>query len=59
MTVQELKKEANKHGYKLVRQKIPIPTDYKRNYKQILINIVLMFATCLGAIALLCFFLLM
>lgn len=48
MKLKELKKEASKYGYKLVRQKIPVPPSYRRNRKQEFLNFLLMFVTCLG-----------
>ncbi len=49
MTLQKLKYEANKHGYKLVRQNFPVPQGYKRNRWQEFLNFLLILAICLGA----------
>jgi hypothetical protein len=57
MTFEELQYEAERHGYKLVKQNIPIPSDYKRNRKQEFLDFLLMAATVGGIIIALCFFL--
>lgn len=59
MTLDEIKYEAKKHGYKLVREKIHVPTDYKRNYKQEFIDCLLACAMCFGAVAALYFLILL
>jgi hypothetical protein len=59
MTLEEIKYEAERHGYKLVKQNIPMPSDYKRNRKQEFLDFLLMVATCLGTVVALYFLLLL
>lgn len=59
MTLEEIKYEAQRHGYKLVRQKNPVPTDYKRNRKQELIDCLLAIVICFGFTTALCYLLLL
>jgi hypothetical protein len=57
MTFEELQYEAERHGYKLVKQENPVPPDYQRDKKQELTDFFLMTATVGGLVIALCFFL--